>query len=97
MEHFYQNIQGWFSFAGIYSDQVKLAQDGAHFVEVGAWLGKSTAFMGVEIINSGKKIKFDVIDIWDDINQTTGIKGITDIYNSYLKNVEPIENGKIYV
>lgn len=41
---------------------VKEAQDGAVFVEVGAWKGRSAAFMCVEIINSGKKIEFHVVD-----------------------------------
>lgn len=92
MEHFCQNIQGWFSFAGIYQDQVKLAQDGAHFVEVGAWLGKSTAFMGVEIINSNKKIKFDVVDIWDDFAHTTCFQGVKGLYEKYLENIKPVEH-----
>jgi predicted O-methyltransferase YrrM len=38
--------------------------DNAHFVEVGVWLGKSAAYMAVEIINSNKQIKFDCVDTW---------------------------------
>jgi hypothetical protein len=37
---------------------------GSHFVEVGAFYGKSAAYMAVEIANSGKKIQFDVVDTW---------------------------------
>ena len=33
-------------------------------MEVGSFLGKSAVFMAVEIINSGKRIKFDCIDHW---------------------------------
>ena len=36
-----------------------------HFVEVGSWKGRSAAFMAVEIINSGKNIKFDCVDTWE--------------------------------
>ena len=38
--------------------------DGAHFVEVGSWKGRSSAFMAVEVINSNKNIKFDCVDTW---------------------------------
>jgi|ERR1035437_1087246 hypothetical protein len=65
MEHYYENLVGWFDFQDIYSDMVKNADNNSHFVEVGAFLGKSTSFMGVEIINSGKNILFDVVDIFD--------------------------------
>lgn len=62
MEHFYQNIEGWFSYDYLYKDAVNRATDGALFVEIGSFKGRSTAFMCVEILNSGKKIKFDCID-----------------------------------
>ena len=62
MEHFYQNIHGWFSYDYVYKDIVNQAQDGSLFVEIGSFKGKSTAFMCVEIANSGKDIKFECID-----------------------------------
>jgi predicted O-methyltransferase YrrM len=33
-------------------------------VELGAWKGRSTCFMGVEIANSGKPIRFFTVDHW---------------------------------
>lgn len=62
MEHFYQNIEGWFSYEYVYKDIVKQADDNSLFVEIGSYKGKSAAFMAVEIANSGKKIKFECID-----------------------------------
>jgi predicted O-methyltransferase YrrM len=62
MKHFYQNIEGWFSYEYIYEDIVQQSDDGSLFVEIGSFKGKSSAFMAVEIANSGKKIKFDCID-----------------------------------
>lgn len=67
MEHFYQNIQGWFeetSQGEIYRIAVAAApyDDLSVFVELGSWKGKSAAFMAVEIINSGKPIKFFCVD-----------------------------------
>lgn len=60
----YEDIPGWFDFDDIYREQVAAAQDGARFVEVGSWLGRSTAFMGREILTSGKRIQFFAIDTW---------------------------------
>jgi len=62
MEHFYQNIDGWFSYEYIYKDMVDQADEDSLFVEIGSFKGRSTAFMAVEIANSGKKIRFDCID-----------------------------------
>lgn len=63
MEHFHYSIPGWFTFPKLYSHMVE-RYDNARFVEVGTWQGSSAAYMGVEIINSGKNIQFDVYDIW---------------------------------
>jgi len=63
MEHFYKNIHGWFSFPQLYKSMVALFND-ATFVEIGTWKGRSAAYMAVEIINSGKNIKFYCIDPW---------------------------------
>ena len=65
MEHFYNSIQGWFTYPELYKNIVQTAPSPAHFVEVGVWKGTSAAFMAVEIINSGKTIQFDCVDTWD--------------------------------
>lgn len=97
MEHFYQNIEGWFNFQDIYSSIVKWARDGAHLVEIGAWYGKSTAYMAVEIANSNKVIHFDTIDTWEgsEEHQSAGLaadKNIQDkgsVYECFLANLSP--------
>lgn len=67
MEHFYQNTEGenWFSFAALYKRIVEYFPTNSWFVEVGSWKGRSSVCMAVEIINSGKNIRFDCIDPWD--------------------------------
>lgn len=62
MNHFYHKIHGWFDYEEIYDIAIGTASDGARFVEIGAWKGKSAAYAGVEIMRSKKKIKLDVID-----------------------------------
>ncbi len=93
MEHFYQGIEGWFTFNGLYKRVVEKA-DNAHFVEVGGWLGRSAAYMAVEIINSGKKIKFDVVDIWDTSKHESYVEiikryGISP-YEQFIKNMQSV-------
>lgn len=92
MNHFYENIQGWFDFQDIYSEQVKRAKDGFHFVEIGSWLGRSTAYMIAEIVSSGKQIKFDVVDTWkgtpgEECYKETLEKYNGDIYEAFIKNM----------
>jgi len=62
--HFYESIPGWFNFQDLYREAVARASDGDVFVEVGSWLGRSTAFMATEIANSGKRILFYAVDTW---------------------------------
>lgn len=66
----YEDIPGWFDFGSIYFEQIQRAKDGARFVEVGSWLGRSTAYMATKIKESGKKINFDAVDPW--IGMTEG-------------------------
>lgn len=66
MEHFYQSIEGNMDFEQLYSNAVRAAKDGAVFVEVGAYKGRSAAYMATEIVNSRKDIEFHVVDLWDE-------------------------------
>jgi len=101
MEHFYQNIIGWFDFHDIYLEALRTFRGNAHFVEIGAWLGCSTSFMAVEIINSGRKdIKFDVIDTWEGSpggdDEQIYIDIVKDIkmpaYDKFMKNMESVKH-----
>ena len=93
MEHFYENIQGWFRFSNLYSYMVQIAEPGSHFVEVGAWRGRSAAFMAVEIANSNKDIIFDVVDTWKGSEEhQSDIVILQDIlYSEFLTNMKSVE------
>jgi hypothetical protein len=69
MEHFFETIPGWFNYHSIYTQMVTACPQVGKFVEVGVYRGKSAAFMMVEIINSGKDISMDLIDVTDDFIQ----------------------------
>jgi cephalosporin hydroxylase len=95
MEHFYLDIQGWFDFDNIYKDMILNLSDGSHVVEVGSWKGKSAAFMCVEILNSGKQIKFDCVDIWSGAGEDGEYSNDNSVisqtlYDEFLKNMEPV-------
>lgn len=60
----YKNIQGWFSFKNIYDNMINKYDNGV-FVEIGAWFGKSTAYMAQQIKENNKAIEFHVIDTWE--------------------------------
>ena len=55
MKHFYKEIQNWFNYEKVFDLAIERASSGSKFVEIGVWKGGSTAYMGVEIFNSGKK------------------------------------------
>ena len=103
MEHFYDKIQGWFYYDSVYSDMVKSCPKdcGYTFVEVGSWKGRSTAYMGVEIINSGNNIKFYAVDTWKGSEEHYDKNGSSydpiieqpdGLYNLFLSNIEPVKS-----
>ena len=100
MNHYHLTVQGWMTFESLYRFIVKLFPSGSHFVEVGSWFGMSTVFMAVEIINSGKNIKFDAVDNWKGSEVTRDPKSEwyeplleTDgVYDKFLENIKPVGN-----
>lgn len=93
LNHFFHRIQGWPNeLPRIYREAVSAAtQEGSHFVEIGCWKGASAAFMCVEIINSGKQIRFDCVDTWGgSADSSTPLVTDDSVYNEFLKNLEPV-------
>ena len=87
-------------FQELYSDMVSVFVDGSHFVEVGSWKGRSASYMGVEIYNSEKQIKFDCVDTWlgsvehHDKNSPFFVQELIDdkdwLYYQFLNNTRPV-------
>lgn len=95
MNHFYEKIgEDWFTYSLLYSKMVKEAPSEARFVEVGSWKGRSSAYMGVEIHNSGKKIHFDCVDTWmGSIEHQNDPFVLSDmLYFEFLKNTESLRH-----
>jgi len=95
IEHFYQNIgEDWFGHSNFYSEIVNKFPDDSHFVEVGVWKGRGAAYMATEIINSGKKIKFDCVDNWEysDLQKDIPENLYENLYETFLENVKPVKH-----
>ena len=94
MNHFYHNIgEDWFTYPKLYSSVIEKYGEGAHFVEVGSWKGRSAAYMAVEIINSGYNIEFDCIDTWEGSIEHLELDAIKNksLYSEFLKNTAPVK------
>ncbi len=100
IEHRYGEIDGWFDFSRLYKKMVEIHDEGSHFVEVGAWKGKSTSFMATEIANSGKIIAFDVVDTWDGSEEHKDpndpfyeplLLEKDGLYNKFIENMKGLE------
>lgn len=97
MKHFYQNIHGWFGYQKLYSDMV-VKYNNAIFVEIGTWKGRSASYMGVEICNSSKNIKFYCVDPWTgeakigaSFFECEEVRNKT-LYEHFLQNIEPVKD-----
>jgi len=94
MEHFYHTIgEDWFTYPGLYKQAVQQFTDG-NFVEVGSWKGRSAAFLGVEIINSGKPIKLYCVDTWKGSLEHQGLDCIKNdsLYHEFIINTKSIDS-----
>jgi hypothetical protein len=94
LKHIYTEPQfgeDWFTYPNLYKSMVNLFPTGAHFVEVGSWKGKSSAFMITEILNSNKKIKFDCVDTFEGGPEHNNID-TSNLYDIFISNMKPFEN-----
>jgi two-component SAPR family response regulator len=96
MDHIYDQPQfgeNWFTYPGLYSRFVRELPSGSKIVEVGSWKGKSIAYLGVEIINSGKDIKVDAVDTWKGSDEHRADHYVlTDtLYQLFLSNIASVD------
>jgi SAM-dependent methyltransferase len=65
MLHFYKQIQGWSHYlTPFYHYIVPKLPDSCRVVEVGCWMGRSTACLAVELLDSGKAFELTAVDHW---------------------------------
>ena len=101
MEHYFDKLHGHCTpgICNTYQMAIYLF-DNARFVELGTYHGKSTSFMAVEIINSGKNIKFDAIDTMrgSAVQQEGGgsddrmVIDYGTFAREYMQNITPVKH-----
>ena len=87
--------QELFTYPNMYSNMVRHFGTGSHFVEIGCWKGQSASFMGVEIHNSRKNIKFDCVDHWSHAEgcpNPTWMPTEKSLFEVFLSNTERVNH-----
>src|SRR6266571_471503 len=92
MPHYYQELDGFFWFEVGYRRMLQtLALDRPSvFVEIGSYQGKSTAFLGVEILNRQLPCTLHCVDAWETPN---GIANGPAIHEVFERNMGAIAAG----
>jgi predicted O-methyltransferase YrrM len=97
IQHFYENIHGWFDYGPLYTKMVETFPSGSKFIEIGSWKGRSSAYMAVEIANSNKSIDFYCVDTWEGSSEHMpggfAYEPHLDLlYETFITNMKPVEN-----
>lgn len=95
IKHFFDKIEGWFSFREQYDRMIDELPKGSTIVEVGTWHGKSLAYLVVENLNKDKQFKIYSVDSYDndyDSYYKRGIKEnknfLSEAYQSFKNNLK---------
>ena len=97
----FNEVPGWFAYQDLYTDMVTAANGGETFVEVGAWLGKSTNYLATKIRESKKNIQFTTVDTWkgtddEDIHQQIVGNFNGDIFYEFIDNTALCNNYGVF-
>lgn len=80
----WKDVEGYFSYTNLYDIALKYCPNNSTFVEVGSWMGRSTCYMGQEIKNSPKNIKFYAVDTWAGSEEPQHKETIQKLQNENL-------------
>lgn len=82
-------IQGWFNYASVYDLLIDQCSYGGVFVECGAWLGKSSAYLVDKA--SSKNIDVSIVDSWkgsiNELQSSYVLASTTDVYDVFISNM----------
>lgn len=99
MEHFFQDIDGWFDYDGLYSQILDHLQPGSKIVELGCWKGKSSSYLAVQSFNLQKDFELHFVDTWggspEHFESEEFSNAITEnqdlIYNEFISNISKVD------
>jgi len=83
--------EDWFSYPCLYRSMVQLSSNGAKFVEIGSWKGKSSSYMAVEIANSNKNIDFHCVDTWEGSIEHKNDSKLNELYDTFNDNMKSLK------
>lgn len=85
----YTEIEGWFSHSRTYLQLLDTMPDFGTFVEVGAWLGRSTAYL---CANAGVNHRICVVDTWlgtpNEWKTTHKLATQIDLFTAFSANLQ---------
>lgn len=79
--------EDWFDSPNVYKMLVENCRDDGKIVELGAWKGKSSAFLVVEAYNKSPKIEIHIVDTWGGNPFDGSQDQSTDLYNKFISNM----------
>lgn len=86
----WDSIHGWFDYERLYAEALDRVRGPAVFVEVGCWLGRSTAYMAEEIKRRLLPVDFYAVDTWKGkLTQDGGtiLQDGDDMLPAFLRNM----------
>lgn len=100
MEHYYENVYGWFNYQWFFNQAIDNALSGETIVEIGAFRGKSACYAGVEIANRRPDLRFVSVDHFEGMpchrNASNPVfipellNNSDYLYMEYLRNTSPV-------
>ena len=83
MPSLYASIDGWFDFDDVYELALSRNTGPAHFVEIGAYKGRSACYMAERIRELGREVRFDVVDTFKGDEHI----GADDLWPAFADNL----------
>lgn len=82
------DISGWFNYAHTFNFLLSKVPNGGTFVECGAWLGKSSAYL---CDTAKDRVKIYIVDTWlgspNELETTHSLVKTADVYQIFTENM----------
>ena len=79
--------EDWFNSPNVYKMLVENCRDDGKIVELGAWKGRSSAFLVVEAYNKSPKIEVHIVDTWGGNPLDGSQDQSADVYSKFTSNM----------
>jgi predicted O-methyltransferase YrrM len=92
LKHIYQSEcfgEQWFTDPSVYSLMVNNCRPTGTLVELGAWKGRSSAFLVVEAKNKNEDIEVHIVDTWKG-SQEHSEEMKDGLYEKFISNMAPL-------